>query len=161
MPQVSPIDKFFDAVDEAYEVALDTLKAGTDRGYRVSRTLIDQAQKGQHEALQLAQTIVKSPTNLAQTAGVVVQNVTRTQGRVLEVSRQWLDEALDSQQEGREAVRRLIDANRQAGEAVVEASRGAFGRARSRATQIVRPGRDGTSTNGEVRARRKTAAKGD
>src|SRR3970040_896015 len=48
MAQQSPVDKFFDAVDNAYDVVLDTLKAGVDRGYRVSKGLIEQAQTGQH-----------------------------------------------------------------------------------------------------------------
>ena len=48
MAQQSSVDKFFDAVDTAYDVVLDTLKAGVDRGYRVSKSLIEQAQSGQH-----------------------------------------------------------------------------------------------------------------
>src|SRR3989304_916673 len=106
MAQQSSVDKFFDAVDNAYDVVLDTLKAGVDRGYRVSKSLIEQAQTGQHEALELAQSVAKSPTNVANATGAVVQTLTKTQARVLEISRQWLDEALDSQQEGRGAPRR-------------------------------------------------------
>lgn len=143
MPQQSSIDKFFDAVDDAYDVLLDTLKAGVDRGHRVSRSLIEQAQEGQREAIELAASVAKSPTNLSGAASATVQTLTKTQGRVLEVSRQWLDEAMDSQQEGREALRRLIDANRQAGQAVIESSRGVVGRAQERARQVIRPGRDG------------------
>jgi len=157
MPQPSTIDKFFYAVDDAYDVVLDTIKAGADRGHRMSKGLIEQAERGQREALELAHTIAKSPTDLGKTSGAVVETLTKTQGRVLETSRQWLDEALDSQQEGREALRRWIDANRQAGEAVVEASRGLFGRAQERARQAVSPGRDGSraKAEGETRPRRK------
>ncbi len=124
MPQPSSIDKFFGAVDDAYDVVLDTLKAGVHRGYRVSKEVIDQAQTGQREAVELAATIAKSPTDLAASSGAVVKTLTNTQGRALGLSRQWLDEAMDAQQEGREALRRLIDANRQAGEAVIQSSRG-------------------------------------
>ena len=157
MAQQSSVDKFFDAVDNAYDVVLDTLKAGVDRGYRVSKGLIEQAQTGQHEALELAQSVAKAPTNVGVATGAVVQTLTKTQARVLEISRQWLDEALDSQQEGREALRRLIEANRQAGEAVIESSRGVFGRAQERARQVIRPGRggNGAKAQGEPRARRK------
>jgi hypothetical protein len=158
MPQTSSIDKFFNAVDDAYDVILDTVKAGADRGYRVSKGLIEQAEKGQREAVELAHSVVKSPTDIGQTTGAVVETFTKTQGRVLETSRQWLDEALDTQQEGREALRRWIDANREAGEAVIEASRGLFGRAQERARHAVRPGQDGarTKAEGATRPRRKT-----
>jgi hypothetical protein len=157
MPQPSSVDKFFGAVDDAYDVILDTLKAGVDRGHRVSKSLIEQAQTGQREALESAHSVAKSPTDLAKASSSVVETLTNTQGRVLETSRQWLDEALDSQQEGREALRRLIEANRQAGEAVVESSRGVFGRARERAREAVRPGSDGSSAKSETqpRSRRK------
>jgi len=157
MPQPSTIDKFFGAVDDAYDVILDTIKAGSDRRYRVSKGLIEQAEKGQREALELAHTIAKSPTDLGKASAAVVETLTKTQGRILETSRQWLDEALDSQQERREGLRRWIDANRQAGEAVVEASRGVFGRAQERARQAVRPNRDGNraKAGGETQPRRK------
>jgi sugar phosphate isomerase/epimerase len=162
MPQPSSIDKFFGAVDDAYDIILDTLKAGVDRRYRVSKGLIDQAQAGQQEAVELAATIAQSPTSLASASGAVVQTLTGTQGRVLELSRQWLDEAMDARQEGREALRRMIDANRQAGQAVVESSRGLAGRAQERARQIVRPRRGGNSAKaeGEARPRRKARAGG-
>ncbi|MEE8346875.1 MAG: hypothetical protein V3S20_05975 [Dehalococcoidia bacterium] len=160
MPQASSIDKFFGAVDDAYDVILDTLKAGVDRGYRVSQGLIEQAQAGQQEAVQLAATIAKSPTDLGKSSGALVQTLTKTQGRVLGLSRHWLDEAMDAQQEGREALRRLIDANRQAGEAVIQSSRGLAGQAQERARQIVRT-RDGGNNakaepEGTPRPRRKT-----
>ena len=160
MPQPSSIDKFFGAVDDAYDVVLDTLKAGVGRGYRVSKEVIDQAQTGQREAVELAATIAKSPTDLAASSGAVVKTLTNTQGRALGLSRQWLDEAMDAQQEGREALRRLIDANRQAGEAVIQSSRGLAGRAQERARQIVRPRRGGNSakSEGETRPRRKARA---
>lgn len=155
MPQPSPLDRFFDAIDDAYDVVLDTLKAGVDRGHRVSKSVIEQAQQGQREALQLAHTVVQSPTDLAKASGAAVETLTKTQGRVLEISRQWLGEALESQQEGREALRRLIEANRQAGEAVIETSRGLFGRARERARQVVRPGGNSARAEQEPRPRRK------
>lgn len=153
MPQPSTIDKFFSAIDDAYDVILDTIKAGEDRRYRVSKGLIEQAQSGQREALQLAHTIAKSPTDVGKASSAVVDTLTKTQGRVLEMSRQWLDEALDSQQEGREALRRWIDANRQAGEAVIEASRGLVGTAQERARQATRPGRGGDRAKAETETR--------
>ncbi len=160
MPQPSATDKFFGAVDDAYDVLLDTLKARVDRGHRVSMGLIEQAQTGQQEALELARSVAKSPTDLARTSGALVETLTKTQGRVLDTSRQWLNEALDSQQEGREALRRLILANRQAGEAVIETSRGLFGQARERAREVVRPARGGNSAKAEqeARSRRKAQA---
>src|SRR3990172_3291393 len=87
IPQQNFVDTFLDAVDNAYDVVLDTLKAGVDRGYRVSKGLIEQAQTGQHEALELAQSVAKAPTNVGVATGAVVQTLTKTQARVIESSR--------------------------------------------------------------------------
>jgi hypothetical protein len=160
MPQRNAIDKFFGAVDDAYDVLLDTLKTGVDRGHRVSKGLIEQAQTGQQEALELAHNVAKSPTDVAKASSAVVETLTKTQGRLLETSRQWLDEALDSRQEGREALRRLIQANRQAGEAVIESSRGVFGRAQERAREVVRTRRGGgNGAKAEAKPQRRTRRK--
>lgn len=153
MPQQSSVDRFFDAVDDAYDVLLDTLKAGVDRGHRVSKGLLEQVQEGQREAIELAATVAKAPTNISNTASATVATLTKTQGRVLQTSRQWMDEAMDSQQEGREALRKLIDANRQAGQAVIESSRGVVGQAQERARQVIRPSRDNSN---RARAPKKT-----
>jgi hypothetical protein len=159
MPQRNAIDKFFGAVDDAYDVLLDTLKTGVDRGHRVSKGLIEQAQTGQQEALELAHNVAKSPTDVAKASSAVVETLTKSQGRLLETSRQWLDEALDSRQEGREALRRLIQANRQAGEAVIESSRGVFGRAQERAREAVRTRRGGNGAKAEAKPQRRAGRK--
>ena len=91
----------------------------------------------------------------------------RRSARVLQLAAKLADAVLyherqfGTQQEGREALRRLIEANREAGEAVVESSRGLFGRARERAREVVRTRRGGNGAKAEApaarpRARRKS-----
>jgi len=123
------VDRFFNAVNEAYDALLDAAKSANDRGYRVSRQLIDEVERGQREAIDLTRRVAASPRDVSGFYSAAVRSVTDAQGRVLDLTRQLLDELSDSQREGREVVRRVIDANRSAGQAAVEATRDVVGRA--------------------------------
>ncbi len=129
MPSTEATDKFFGAISSAHEALLDAVKAGNERGYRVSKSLLDGIQKEQRQVLELSRRVAKSPRDLGGLYGSVVESLTATQGRALELTRQWLDEAADSRHEVRESLRRLVDANRTASQAAVEVARGTFGRA--------------------------------
>jgi len=129
MPKTENVDKFFNAVNEAYDALLDAAKSANDRGYRVSRQLIDEVERGQREAIDLTRKVASSPRDVSGFYTAAVRSVTDAQGRVLDLTRQLLDELSDSQREGREVVRRVIEANRSAGQVAVEATRDAVGRA--------------------------------
>jgi hypothetical protein len=154
MPKTDTVDKFFNAVNEAYDALLDAAKSANDRGYRVSRQLIDEVERGQREAIDLTRRVAAAPRDVSGFYSAAVRSVTDAQGRVLDLTRQLLDELSDSQREGREVVRRVIDANRSAGQAAVEATRDAVGRAGT-AVQRVRA----RTTNGRAKtSSRKTTS---
>jgi hypothetical protein len=152
MPKTETEDRFFNAVTDAYEALLDAAKSANDRGYRVSRQLIDEVERGQRETLDLTRKVVTAPRNVSGAYTAAVRSVTDAQGRVLDLTRQLLDELSDSQREGREVVRRVIEANRNAGQAAIEATRDTVGRAGS-AVQSIRA----RATNG--RPQKATARK--
>jgi len=154
MPKTETVDKFFNAVTDGYEALLDAAKSANDRGYRVSRQLIDEVERGQRETLDLTRKVVTAPRDVSGAYTAAVRSVTDAQGRVLDLTRQLLDELSDGQREGREVVRRVIEANRGAGQAAIEATRDAVGRA-GNAVQTIRT----RTTNGRAKtaAARKTA----
>jgi len=152
MPKQETVDKFFDAVTEAYDALLDVAKSANDRGHRVSRRLIDEVEKGQIEALGLGRRIATAPRDVSGFYSAAVRSLTEAQGRVLGLTRQMLDEVTDRQQEAQDTLRRLIEANRTAGRAAIEATRETVGRA----SEAVRPGRGGDGRKAEpARAPRK------
>jgi methyl-accepting chemotaxis protein len=154
MPKTETVDKFFNAVTDGYEALLDAAKSANDRGYRISRQLIDEVERGQRETLDLTRKVVTAPRDVSGAYTSAVRSVTDAQGRVLDLTRQFLDELSDGQREGREVVRRVIEANRSAGQAAIEATRDAVGQAGS-AVQNIRA----RATNGRPKAAsaRKTA----
>ena len=121
--------KLFDALNEGYDALIDAVRAANDRGHRVSTALLEDAQRGQREAVDLAKKWAEAPFDLVGFYSSVVDVSSKAQGRSLEVARQWFGEMADAQQETREVLQRMIRANRSAGEAAVKVARGFFTRA--------------------------------
>jgi hypothetical protein len=148
MPKVETVDKFFNAVNDAYDALLDAAKAANDRGYRVSRRLIDEIERGQRDAVDATRRVAAAPRDVAGFYATAVRSLTDSQGRVLDLTRQLLDEATDSGREGRDTMRKVIEANRQAGQAAIEATRETFTRAGARANAAVENIRERVNPNG-------------
>ena len=49
MTREDTVDQFFDSVNESYDALLDAVKSANDRGYRISRKLIDEVEQAQRE----------------------------------------------------------------------------------------------------------------
>jgi len=103
MTREETVDQFFDSVNESYDALLDAVKSANDRGYRISRKLIDDVEQAQRDTFD--------------------------QSRTLGLARQLLDEVSDSGREARDTARKLIEANRGAGQAAIEATRSTVKRA--------------------------------
>ena len=131
------IDKFFEAINDSYDALLDAVKTANDRGYRVSRRLIDEVERGQREAVDLTQRLASAPRDVSGFYTAAVRNVTEVQSRTLDLTRQFLDEVADSGREARDTVRKVVEANREAGQAAISATRDAVQRVTPVATQAV------------------------
>ncbi|MDO8615789.1 MAG: hypothetical protein Q7T33_08655 [Dehalococcoidia bacterium] len=132
MPNPETVDKFFGAVTEAYDALLDAAKSANDRGYRVSRKLIDEVERSQRETIDLTRRLALAPRDVVGFSSAAIRSLTDAQGRALELTRQLLDELTEGQREGRDTVRKVIEANRGAGQAAIEATRDAVTRAGTR-----------------------------
>src|SRR3990170_4776625 len=128
----TPRDKFFSAINESYDALSSAIEAGNARGYRASRTVLKEARRGERELVALARKWVDAPTNFFDFFETVLDVQARGQARSLELARDWLGGAGESRREVQEALRRLIQANRAAGEASIEALRDAYSRAAER-----------------------------
>ena len=50
MAKNTAADKYFEALTESYDAIIEAIKAGNERGFRVSNNLLAEAQRGQREA---------------------------------------------------------------------------------------------------------------
>jgi hypothetical protein len=121
--------KFFEALNESSDAFIDAVRAANNRTHRVSTALIESAQEGQREAVELAKKWLAAPFDFAGFYSAVIESATRAQGRALEVTRQWFGELADAQKETREIMQRVVKANRSANEAGADVARGVLGRA--------------------------------
>ncbi|OGO49683.1 MAG: hypothetical protein A2148_00485 [Chloroflexi bacterium RBG_16_68_14] len=139
-------NKFVDALNEGSDAMIDAVRAANDRAHRFSTALIEQAQEGQREAVDLAQKWMAAPFDLLSLYGAFIETSTKVQHRALDATRQWFGELSDAQKETRDVLQRVISANRHAGEATVELARELF----SRSIEAAQPAGDG---NGRKPAR--------
>ena len=127
MAKNTAADKYFEALTESYDAIIEAIKAGNERGYRVSGTLLTEAQRGQREAVDLGRKFAGDPTDVGGFYRALMESTTKAQGRALELARQMFDELSESRSEARETIEKVVKANRAAGEAAVEAARDVAG----------------------------------
>ena len=91
--------------------------------------------------------LATAPRDVAGFYASSVRALTDSQGRVLDLTRQLIDELGDGQREGRDTLRKVIEANREAGQAAIEATRDTVNRAGSAVENVRGSVRRRTSTN--------------
>ena len=123
MAKNTAADKYFEALTESYDAIIEAIKAGNERGYRVSNNLLAEAQRGQREAVELGRTFAADPTDVGGFYRAMMESTTKAQGRALELARQMFDELSETRTEGRDVIEKVVKAQRAAGEAAVEATR--------------------------------------
>mgnify|MGYP001614764807 CR=1 FL=1 len=123
MAKNTAADKYFEALTESYDAIIEAIKAGNERGYRVSNNLLAEAQRGQREAVELGRTFASDPTDVGGFYRAMMESTTKAQGRALELARQMFDELSESRTESRDVIEKVVKAQRAAGEAAVEATR--------------------------------------
>jgi hypothetical protein len=91
--------------------------------------MIEEAQEGQREMVELARKWWAAPLDIPGFYSAVVESGTKAQGRAMEVSRQFFTEMSDAQKETRDFFQRVFQANRSVGEATADIARGVTNRA--------------------------------
>ncbi len=127
-----------EAFSETYDVLIHGIKATSDRAHRLSTALIEDAQQGQRERLQMAKTWAERPLDLASFSSSLVETVTRSQGRSFEFASRWVGELAEAQREFGDGLRRVLTANRSVATATAGAARDLVNRARE-GPQSTRP----------------------
>ena len=118
--QETAVDKYFEALNDSYDAIIEAIKASNERGYRVSTTLLSEAQRGQREAVDLGKKFAEDPTDIGGFYRAMMESTTKAQGRALELARQMFSEISESGGETRETIEKVVRAQRSAGEAAVE-----------------------------------------
>jgi hypothetical protein len=134
-------DKFFDAINEAYDALITGIEATEQRGHKASGTLLGEARKAERELATLARTWVDSPRSVYENMEAMIDAQTRAQRRALELARDSLGGAGTYRKEVQESLRRMIRANRAVAEVMLEVARAGTSRAAKQVERLPRPRR--------------------
>ena len=157
MTREETVDQFFDSVNESYDALLDAVKSANDRGYRISRKLIDEVEQSQKDSFDLGRRFATTPADVAGLSANVVRSLTDAQSRTLGLARQLLDEVSDSGREARDTARKVIESNRGAGQAAIEATRSTVKKAGPAVEQAVNGVRGRTTGKATAGSTKKTS----
>lgn len=119
-------DKVFDAISGGYDGVISVLEATEARTHALSEVALAEARSAQKEAIAVVRKWVDAPANLYENVEAVIDAQAHAQHRVLELARDGVGGAREYGADMRDAVRRIIRANRDASEATVMTARKAY-----------------------------------
>lgn len=110
----SLINRYFDAIIERHATLFDAIRNSAERYQRFNRSLIEGARHNGQEWLEVQRRWLANPMDLVATYEAVSEAIGNSQSRTLALAREWLDDAVETQREGREVVRQGLGDVREA-----------------------------------------------
>jgi predicted translin family RNA/ssDNA-binding protein len=122
------IDRFFRALEEASSALMERTQSANERAYRLAKAVLEDANAGREEALELGRKIVKDPTDVLGIYTIAFEKANLAQSRAFRLSRRSVEELIEAGKETRETAQRVAGASREIGQASVDVIREFFGR---------------------------------
>jgi hypothetical protein len=117
-PRSTATDRFFDALIERQSGAFDALRSNNERYQRFNRSLLEGARQGSRDWTEVGRRWVANPTDVVALYESIAETVANSQARMLALSREWLEDVVESQRETREVMRQGLGDVREAVERV-------------------------------------------
>ncbi len=121
------VDQLFGALNESSAAVLEAIRAGNERTYRVSKSYLEEAEKGAQTMLELGKRLADAPTDLAGFSALAIAKAGDAQRSAQKLARETFDEIVAAGREARDTVQKIVGANREAGQAYAAAVRGRTG----------------------------------
>jgi len=102
------IDRYFDGAVERQATLFDAARNGNERYNRLARSLIEGVRQNSQDWTKVGRRWVSSPMDLVGLYESTSEALGNSQQRTLALAREWLDDVVESQREGREAFRQGI-----------------------------------------------------
>lgn len=117
------VQKYYDALIASYDVLVDAIGKGAERGVKVRQQLATDVAKGQREALELGKRLAGAPADAGQFYAAVLEATTAAQGRALEFAQAAYQEAVGASTEARETIQKLLEVNQETTKAALAVAR--------------------------------------
>jgi hypothetical protein len=98
-------DRVSNAILERQASVFDLIRANTDRNHRFTRSLIESYRQGNREWLEVGRRWVKNPTDVTGIYEAVSDAIGNAQQRTIALSREWFEDTVETQREGRVILR--------------------------------------------------------
>ena len=116
--RASAVDRFFDSIIERQASVYDAVRSATERNHRFTRSIIEGARQSNRDWTEVGRRFINKPSDLIGVYEAMSEAVGNQQSRALALSREWIEDVVEGQREGREVVRQGIGDWREAIEQV-------------------------------------------
>ena len=118
------LQRYVQALSNAYEVLAEATSSSTDRNVKVSRQLSEQVMAGQRDLLELAKKVAADPEHfLSASYSGLTETAIAAQSRALAFAQLAYQEAVAAGAESRDVAEKLTRANRETAEAAADLGR--------------------------------------
>ena len=98
-------DRLSNAILDRQASVFDLIRSTSDRNHRFTRSLIESYRQGNRDWLEVGRRWVKNPTDVTGIYEAVTDAIGNAQQRSIALSREWFEDAVESQRESRVLVR--------------------------------------------------------
>jgi hypothetical protein len=98
-------DRVSNAILERQASIFDIIRSTSDRNHRFTRSLIESYRQGNRDWLEVGRRWVANPTNVTGIYEALSDAIGNSQQRTIALSREWFEDAVESQRESRQLVR--------------------------------------------------------
>jgi len=102
------------AILERQAGIFDAIRSSTDRNHRFTRSVIESARQNNRDWVEVGRRLASNPTDITGIYDAVSEAIGNGQARTLALSREWLEDAVETQRENRELLRRGLGDAREA-----------------------------------------------
>ncbi len=117
-PRKAATNRLFDAVLERQAGIFDAIRSNNERSHRFTRSVIEGARQGSRDWAEVSRRWLANPTDAVGIYEAMSEAIGNSQTRFLALSREWIEDVVESQREGREVLRQGIGDWREALEQV-------------------------------------------
>ena len=102
------------AILERQAGIFEAIRSGQDRNHRFTRSVIESTRQSNRDWIEVGRRWVTNPTDVTGIYDAVSDAIGNGQARTLALSREWLEDAVETQRESRELLRRGLGDAREA-----------------------------------------------
>jgi hypothetical protein len=111
-------ERLLDSFIERQALLFDYMRSGVDRNHRFTRSLLEGARQSTRDWSEVGRRWLSNPADLIGLYEAVSEAIGNQQARALALSREWIEDVVESQREGREVLRQGIGDWREAAERI-------------------------------------------